>query len=253
LSDETLDLDGMLGFLAEEGSHRRDPEEHLAPEILTAYQANELSPEEDERIQGHLAVCRHCTELLLDLDELLQPPETEAIPVADFEAAADWRRLREGSGEAQEPGPPARKDRGDSRMLRSLRAFQLLAAALSVLVVGLLIHTVRLQRGFDILPPLQKTLEFSTTRSAGLPEPPEVIRLPFNLGFVIAGDSPTYRIEILDANEHILKSRETSLREGTIPLGERALSPGSYQVRVYELHDGQVQLVGKPKPLVVTP
>jgi hypothetical protein len=136
-------------------------------------------------------------------------------------------------------------------MLRSLRVFQLLAAALGILVVGLMIHTVRLQRGFDILPLTEKTLDFSTTRSAGLPEPPEKIRLPYNLGFVITGDSPSYRIEILDANGRILKSRETSLHEGTIPLGERALSPGSYQVRVYDLRDGR--WVGKPKSLVVMP
>jgi Putative zinc-finger len=73
VSDEISDLDGMLGFLAEEGSQRRDPEEHPDPETLTAYQANELSEEEDGRIQDHLAVCRHCTELLLDLEEFLQP------------------------------------------------------------------------------------------------------------------------------------------------------------------------------------
>src|SRR3954471_7094568 len=83
----------MLGFLGED-RNRPDPEEHPDPETLTAYQANELSPEEDERIQDHLAVCQHCTELLLDLEEFLQPPESGVEPAADFEAAVDWRRLR---------------------------------------------------------------------------------------------------------------------------------------------------------------
>ena len=45
MSDETQDLDEMLGFLAEDGRQRRDPEEHPSPEELSAYQANELTPE----------------------------------------------------------------------------------------------------------------------------------------------------------------------------------------------------------------
>ena len=95
MSDEIQDLDEMLGFLGEDGRHRRDPEEHPSPEELSAYQANELAPEEDERIQNHLAVCGHCTELLLDLEEFLKPATVVAEPVADFEAAADWPRLRD--------------------------------------------------------------------------------------------------------------------------------------------------------------
>ena len=71
MNDETLDPEKLFDFLVEEGSHRQDPEDHPSPETLTAYQANELSPEEDERIQGHLAACRHCTEMLLELEEFL--------------------------------------------------------------------------------------------------------------------------------------------------------------------------------------
>ena len=95
MSDEIEDLDEMLGFLGEDGRQRRDPEEHPSPEELSAYQANELTPEEDERIQDHLAVCEHCTELLLDLEEFLKPAAVAAEPAADFEAAADWKRLRD--------------------------------------------------------------------------------------------------------------------------------------------------------------
>jgi len=178
VSDETSDLDGMLGFLAEEGRQRNDPEEHPDPETLTAYQANELSPEEDERIQDHLAVCGHCTELLLDLEEFLQPEVVTEEAASDFEAAADWRRLRAAAEEAQKPGRPVHRDGGDKRTLRSLRIFQALAAGLGTLVVGLVIHTARfrgnstsfLLRRPSIFPPPappvgRKSLKRSVCRS----------------------------------------------------------------------------------------
>ncbi len=110
MSDEIQDLDQMLGFLGEDGRQRRDPEEHPSPEELSAYQANELTPEEDERIQDHLAVCQHCTELLLDLEEFLEPPAVAAEPAADFEAAADWKRLREGMGPVAGKPEPLRSE-----------------------------------------------------------------------------------------------------------------------------------------------
>lgn len=84
MSEDTLDRDEVFDFLAEERRDRRDPEEHPSPETLTAYQANELSPEEDERIQDHLVQCRHCTEMLLELEEFLQPAEAE--PASEPEA-----------------------------------------------------------------------------------------------------------------------------------------------------------------------
>ena len=110
MSDETPELDDLLGFLAEDGHRRRDPEEHPSPRDLTAYQANELSPAEDERIQSHLAACTHCTELLLELDEFLKPPAA-AEPVADFEAAADWRRLQAGMRRPEKNLSEVRPDR----------------------------------------------------------------------------------------------------------------------------------------------
>ncbi len=135
MSDETSDLDEMLGFLGEDRDLHRDPDEHPSPETLTAYQANELSAEEDERIQSHLAVCAHCTELLLDLDEFLQPPAAVAEPVADFEAAADWQRLRHGltpSVEKKVQERPARR-----RFLASVWVGYSAAAALLVTTVCL--------------------------------------------------------------------------------------------------------------------
>jgi len=70
---------------------------------------------------------------------------------------------------------------------------------------------------------------------------------------VISGSYPAYRIEVLDGDERVRYSQETKLSEGTIPLGKGALAPGPYKVRVYGLHDGQSEPVGKPQALVVMP
>jgi hypothetical protein len=65
-----------------------DPKEHPDPDRLYAYQANELTPEEDLEIQEHLAVCGHCTELLLDIQCFTAPPAQEEAGLSEFEQAA---------------------------------------------------------------------------------------------------------------------------------------------------------------------
>jgi hypothetical protein len=70
--------------------------EHPSSEKLSAYQANELSPAEDDAIQEHLVGCSLCVERLLELQQFLEfAPEGEAREgVADLETAAEWRKLR---------------------------------------------------------------------------------------------------------------------------------------------------------------
>jgi len=135
VNDDTADVDRLFARLSGEAPHR-DPDDHPAPEKLSAYQANELSPEEDNEIQEHLAQCTLCTELLLDLQRFLDPP-AEDLPregVADFETAAGWRELRGRMGERQVVVAPGSQF-GQFLSFGSLRAWQSLAA---VLVVGVL-------------------------------------------------------------------------------------------------------------------
>jgi hypothetical protein len=105
---------------------------HPDAEKLSAYHADELSPEEDDAIQEHVAGCRLCAERLLELERYLEPAERKDEGVEDFATAAEWRRLR---------GRMAQRGIENDRegLLRSLRVFQVLAAALGVLVVGLTI------------------------------------------------------------------------------------------------------------------
>jgi hypothetical protein len=227
LSDETSDLDEMLGFLGEEGRDLRDPEEHPSPEVLTAYQANELSQEEDERIQSHLAQCRHCTEMLLELEAFLQPADREAAaPAADFEMAADWRKLRS-------------RMRGQKRQLAYA-----MAAVLLLAVVGLSIYALsREPERFATLDPLNST--------RGPAEAIEVVELPVTLVLRSPAESsyPEYRAELRDDHGGLIRQlshlRESRPSEVEIPLGSRDLDPGEYRVKLLGVTDRGADPVGE--------
>jgi hypothetical protein len=249
LSEDTSDLDEVFDFLSEERRNRRDPEEHPSPETLTAYQANELSQEEDERIQEHLAKCRHCTEMLLELEEFLRPAEVE--PMADSKTLAEGRRR----GEIGKPAGFQRPERGtEARILRSLRTFQTLAAVFGLLTIGLSWYLVRSQELSSILPPVpQKTLYFAQTRAAGQAEKPQDVHLPLALGFATAPGYPRYRLELLAKDGRLLYSAETALASATLRLDKDALPQGIYEVRLWGLKDGRAEPIGESQRLSVQP
>ena len=236
----------MLDFLSENGDNRSDPEEHPSPETLTAYQANELSSDEDERIQSHLAVCAHCTELLLDLDEFLKPPAAAAEPVADFEAAADWQRLRKElrpDVEERAPTRPARR-----RFLASVWGGYSVAAALLVTTVGFGIWNAELlqdrRKPQPIFTVQTLSAQGSTRGGSGL-EKGEPVVLPADITLLLPTEKPAslYRVDIL-RNES--RNPEWSLdlppgkgAELNFNLPSEALSPGIYAVQVAPLREGR--------------
>jgi len=66
---------------------RREPgSPHPAGELLVAYHQGELSGSAGERVQDHLAACRECTAILLDLGEVL--PQSRKIPSRAMTVAA---------------------------------------------------------------------------------------------------------------------------------------------------------------------
>jgi hypothetical protein len=236
LSEDISDRDEVFDFLAEERRNRRDPEEHPSPEALTAYQANELSPEEDERIQDHLARCRHCTEMLLELEEFLQPVE-EPEPAAASEPE-DGSRL-------QEP-PPAPTDTAYRSPFMLPLAASLIGALIPLILLGYiswrvlhlkrevteLQHQVAELQQPVVSPP---TFRLRSTRGEGTPE------LPADRAVLLAFDAPVgddyseYRARIID--------EEGTVRwEGRLPflLITGYLKPGEYTVRVLGLRKGHL-------------
>jgi Putative zinc-finger len=72
--------------LAEE--ERRLLSDHPMPDELVDYQADDVTAEERERIQAHLALCPACAQAVLDVEPL---PEAR---LSDRTVAAAWARFR---------------------------------------------------------------------------------------------------------------------------------------------------------------
>lgn len=258
MTDDPNDLDGLLEQLAGEDGPP-DPAGHPVSEVLSAYSAHALPPEEELRVQEHLAVCRRCRDLLLDFASFRETPLAERVEgVTDLAAAVEWRALRERMArEIGEPERPwEREPARDDRLVRRLRVFQALAAVLGVMVVGLSMYAVRPHGRSDVLLVPKKTLDFSQTR--GEKQPKETLRLPCALRFFVASDHQSYKIEILSADGQPVYSggpyRRLELEGLTLPLPYGVLAPGTYTIRLYGFRPGQPQeLIGKPVKLLVTP
>ena len=126
----------MEPILREEAEHTRGAfRDHPTPEQLVAFRAAELSAEDAERIEAHLALCPECEQLLQDLvrfDEF-EPAEASAA-LADREAQAAWQKLRPKLPVSNvKPFPP----REPQPVWKDLRFAYALAAALFFGVVVL--------------------------------------------------------------------------------------------------------------------
>jgi hypothetical protein len=248
VSDPAQEPDDLLGFLAEDGSRRQDPDEHPAPEILTAYHAGELSPEEEEQFQEHLAVCGQCTELLLELDSFLEPPPIQIVePVGDYEVV-DWRKLRKGLG-----GNFGEKDLGRPERRSSLASVWggYALAALLVISVGLGIANVELFREIRKPQPIRTVQTLTaqgSTRGDGTKEGEPVV-LPANITLPLPTETPSslYQVEIIpDGSQRPEWSLDVPQDKGdlNVHLPAKALSPGTYTVQVAPLSQG------RPGPVV---
>jgi anti-sigma factor RsiW len=86
-------LSRSLAVLARETRSERDTRSHPVPEELVAYQAGDLSPDEDQEVQEHLILCPDCPDLLLALQDFSEPPQ-DSTSISDAGVAAAWRRFR---------------------------------------------------------------------------------------------------------------------------------------------------------------
>lgn len=246
MSEDETELRRLFGALAREEG-RRDPDEHPAVETLTAYQANELSPEDDWKIQEHLAVCEHCTELLLDLEEAYKPIPADA-PV-DFEAAEDWRRLRERIG-IEKGAAEKRRPSG--------KPWIYLAAACAVFSVGSLLYAWSLRERLTEpqLNASMASLEVKgNTRSVDEPK----ISIPEGDGnFLFVSLVPPslaearykeYRLEILDETRRTVWSKRGLLLSEDdsfdIALPRPFLTSEEYVLRVVGVEPGPERLIGE--------
>jgi hypothetical protein len=90
---EKLPFAPVLRSLLEEEGRTLD---HATPEQLVDYRAGRLSADEAALLERHLRGCQECSGLLRDLaefEEFTPAPAAEAL--ADREAQASWKRVRE--------------------------------------------------------------------------------------------------------------------------------------------------------------
>jgi len=211
VTDDADDLDRRLARLFEEGRRREDPEDHPAPEKLSAYHAKELPPEEADAIQEHVVQCAFCTGLLLDLESFLKPQEEEAREgVADLGTEAGWRKLREEMGWRERREEPAAEV---ARLRRRLRVIQRWAAVFLVGILGLSAYTLRLWKEARASETLVSSTPTNEIGKRGIPEE-EVETLKVSPGdsivftlFDLRKSSGECQVEILDAGGKRVWSR----------------------------------------------
>lgn len=239
MTEDTDDLDRHLARLFEEGYRREDPEDHPSPEKLSAYQANELPPEEADDIQEHVTRCGVCTGLLLDLQRFLEPREEDRPRegVADIGAEAGWRALR-----AAQPFPTKPLSQP---FFTSTKGGYSVAAALLAVAVGLAVWNANLVReSHEPRPiPLVRTFEAQgSLRAGGRPsEPPVVLPVPIILSLSTDTPERAYRVDFIREGQSDPEQSLEVPAQGTelsILLPERALRPARYTVRVVGLREG---------------
>lgn len=91
-----MDAEDILrgAIQAEADAARRRLGTHPSPDELVAYQEGELAAENEECVQDHLALCRDCARVVLDLESFPDvEPVCEDDRVSGWQVAAEWRRL----------------------------------------------------------------------------------------------------------------------------------------------------------------
>ena len=222
---------------------------HPSPEQLVAYHHDRLPPAEIEPVQEHLAQCRLCADLLLELVRFTGEEDGARPGLVDFEAEAAWRqlapRLREEirADSTAEISPPERRKRAPVARL----AYGL-AAALLISTVGLGLWAGRLRGQLDALRRPQANVPILNLEPAGFArgDDAQVVARAGRRSVLILNPTSfpapaSYRVEILAAGGARLWSGEGLLPTGAgnfnLELPGDLLTPGTYRLRL--LRDGE--------------
>ena len=168
--------------------------------------------------------------------DFFAPPPSRPERSAEFETAADWRKLR------------SRLDKAGwfDRSQDGRRGQWVAAAAVLVLaLVGAYFY------GFHVPPQRSQTLPpLDMERGTGS-RPVEVVRLPTHLLLrpPLRESLPEYRARFLDEKGHLVLEvpdlRENSSFEIRIPMHRWRLSEGTYTLDLQGLRNGRFESVGR--------
>jgi hypothetical protein len=277
MNDESDGLAGSLRDLAREARRRQGPDAHPTPEMLTAYHAGELTRAAEEEVQEHLAVCRHCARLLLDLPAFLAAPAAGHEGL-DVEADASWREIR-----ARLPGPskPAgrRREAASTPKPSWWRVGSPLAAAAALAGVALVavpLWIIARQLASPELPPATIELfppESQRGTAEPLPVPPTIVHAQAastTLLLRLARPQPDlrFRVELLAGGSTgaagaagapagrslpVPAVKAVDARTLVLVLARRQLAPGRYWLRVLDAEQPSAELLGDYPLEVVEP
>ena len=233
-----------LRFLTWRVRRLSDPVSHPAPELLVCYYTGDLAPAQSFEIRLHLAACRQCPELLLDLDRFLKPEkEGERLGEATLDTA--WRDFQVRLKSAQ------RRALGHQFILafRSYAEHGLVAALLAA-ILGLSASNCSLRNERKRPQPniLIESLEASRTNRGK--DGPLEIRMPRDASLFVLTLNPAgvpvypeYQAEILDSNGCSLTLisglKKSDSDTFSLGLSRRLLPAGTYSIRLLGVHDKQ--------------
>jgi len=204
-------------------------EDHPTPEELSAYQAGELTPEQSDAIQEHLAGCELCTEVLLDLHRFLDLPEEDRPRegVVDLQTETEWRALK--------AKLPLTQDRRSAR-----RSTYAALAAILLVAVGFSFYV--LSRS----PERYKTLVAQNeTRGAG---EVETVQPPVTLLLKVPSKTryPEYQANLQRGDGSPVRefSRLKQLSSFEVKVPIENLDIGAYQIKLLGIRNGAPSSVG---------
>lgn len=251
MTDDDKDLDELFAPLRKSA---RDPVDHPTPEELDAYHAKELSPGDEERIREHIATCRECADLVLELQAFYDAGRKEPSDVADLEQVAAWRDLRENLPFLPEPvGKPVKAERGRPGFWAPLRSYQGIAAVLMVVMVsGFLVY--RLQEPAKI-----QTVTLDPIGSVRRGDPVAIETVPPSADLVLRGIEESftqYRAEIRKGGrvvETLPDLRKDNPSEVLLEEPGASLEPGDYEIVLWGVLNGREEEIARYEVRFVAP
>ncbi|HEY4562722.1 MAG TPA: zf-HC2 domain-containing protein [Thermoanaerobaculia bacterium] len=241
-------------WMAETGG---DAGEHPDTEVLAAYQARELPPAEEQRVQDHLALCRECALLLLDLEELDDPDFGREIEVPAGTGEALWSRLRQEirAAPAAAVVPFPRR-----RLAAPPPWMSALAAALLVAVIGLSVWVASLRRTveglsrpevnaavLDLVPGGVGQREGGSAPAAVVPSGSRLFTLILSPGR--RGDFQDYAAEIARPGGAVTWRgrglRPNAYGSFSLTLTRRAFAAGEHRLRLFGIRNGGREVLGE--------
>ena len=226
-------------------------QDHPKPEILAAYCEDRLPDNEAEELREHLAVCKSCAAMVLELMSFQEELPATLPQASAAQREASWRDLRQAlveDGRLPAPVAPVRRLERREIPAATWRAWAL-AASLALAVLGIFSfqgyrELARLKTP-QVDPPLASLLPQGELRTGDAAEPAAMLVLPAGgRGWLVLNHSASElssRVRIRfrgRATENVTWETETPVQDPRVfrlEVSRDVLPLGQYQVELANL------------------